>query len=212
LEYTLLHWTTFIAAVVFLELSPGADMAFMIGQTVRNGRKAGFAAQFGSLVAIYFHVTLAAIGLSAVIATSAFAFSIIKWVGVIYLIWLGLGAFRSGQEVNSRKIIRSTSVRSVFLQGMFICALNPKVAIFFLAFLPQFVVEGAGPISLQFLLHGTILVVISMFLQTPLILIGSRIAATFNQNHNQNIRIWMDRGLGIMFFVLGIRLAVSEFD
>jgi threonine/homoserine/homoserine lactone efflux protein len=77
-DYTLLHWVTFFAAVVLLELSPGADMAFMLGQTVRNGRIAGFAALFGSLAATFFHVAMAAIGLSAIIATSAVAFSIVK--------------------------------------------------------------------------------------------------------------------------------------
>jgi len=209
-DYTLLHWTTFFAAVVLLELSPGADMAFMLGQTVRNGRKAGFAALFGSLVATFFHVAMAAIGLSAVIATSAVAFSIVKWVGVIYLIWLGFQAFKSSKGARIKEVTRSTSTRSVFLQGMLICALNPKVAIFFLAFLPQFVVEGAGPISLQLLLHGTLLVVVGLLLQSPLILMGSRIASTLREN--QKFRTWSDRCLGTLFFTLGIRLAISKID
>ena len=133
-------------------------MAFMLGQTVRNGRKAGFAALFGSLVATYFHIAMAAIGLSAVIATSAVAFSIVKWVGVIYLIWLGLQAFKSSKKVKTEETVRSTETKSIFLQGMLICVLNPKVAIFFLAFLPQFVVQGMGPVSLQLLLHGLSLI------------------------------------------------------
>ena len=209
-DYSLLHWTTFFTAVVLLELSPGADMAFMLGQTVRNGRKAGFAALFGSLLATFFHVAMAAIGLSAVIATSAVAFSIVKWVGVIYLIWLGLQAFKSSKEAKTKEVIRSTTTRSIFLQGMLISALNPKVAIFFLAFLPQFVVEGAGPISLQLLLHGTLLVVVGLLLQTPLILMGSRIASTLRGN--QNLRTWLDRCLGALFFTLGIRLAISKMN
>jgi len=209
-EYTLLHWTTFFAAVILLELSPGADMAFMLGQTVRNGRKAGFAALFGSLVAAYFHVAMAAIGLSALIATSAMAFSIIKWVGVIYLIWLGLQAFKSSETAKTNKAVKSTTTGSVFTQGMLISMLNPKVAIFFLAFLPQFVVEGAGPVSLQLLLHGTLLVIVGLLLQSPLILMGSRLASTLNDN--QNVRTWLDRGLGVLFFTLGIRLAISEID
>ena len=207
-DYTLLHWTTFFAAVILLELSPGADMAFMLSQTVRHGRKAGFAALFGSLVATYFHVAMAAIGLSAVIATSAVAFSMVKWAGVIYLVWLGLQAFKSSKGATTKEVSRSTTTRSVFLQGMFICALNPKVAIFFLAFLPQFVVEGSGPVSLQLLLHGTLLVVVGLLLQSPLILMGSRIASTLREN--RNIRTWLDRCLGALFFTLGIRLAISK--
>jgi threonine/homoserine/homoserine lactone efflux protein len=209
-DYTLLHWTTFFVAVVLLELSPGADMAFMLGQTVRNGRKAGFAALFGSLLATFFHVAMAAIGLSAVIATSAVAFSLVKWVGVIYLIWLGLQAFKSSKEAKTKEVIRSTTTRSVFFQGMFICALNPKVSVFFLAFLPQFAVEGAGPISFQLLLHGTLLVVVGLLLQSPLILMGSRIASTLRDN--QYLRTWLDRCLGALFFTLGIRLAISKID
>ena len=207
-DYSLLHWTTFFAAVVLLELSPGADMAFMLGQTVRNGPKAGFAALFGSLVATYFHVAMAAIGLSAVIATSAVAFSIIKWAGVIYLVWLGLQAFKSSKGANTAEDIKPTTTRSVFVQGMLISALNPKVAIFFLAFLPQFVVEGAGPVSLQLLLHGTLLVVVGLLLQSPLILMGSRIASTLKEN--QNLRNWLDRCLGALFIALGVRLAISK--
>ena len=209
-DYTLLHWATFFMAVVLLELSPGADMAFMLGQTIRNGRKAGFAVLFGSLAATFLHVAMAAIGLSAVIATSAVAFSIIKWVGVIYLIWLGFQAFISHEKIRTKEVVRSPTTSSIFLQGALISALNPKVAIFFLAFLPQFVVEGAGPISLQLLLHGTLIVVVGFLLQPPLILMGSRIASTLRGN--QNLRLWSDRCLGALYFTLGIRLAVSKMD
>lgn len=210
LEYTLLHWTTFFAAVILLELSPGADMAFMLGQTVRNGRKAGFAALFGSLVATYIHVAVAAAGLSALIATSAIAFSVVKWVGVMYLVWLGIQAFKSSDGSNVNEEGEPAKEGSVFIQGMLICMLNPKVAIFFMAFLPQFVVDGAGPVSLQLLLHGSVLIIIGLVLQTPLILIASRIASSWKEN--LKIRMWMDRCLGAMFIALGIRLAISEID
>jgi threonine/homoserine/homoserine lactone efflux protein len=209
-DYSLLHWITFFTAVVLLELSPGPDMAFMLGQTVRNGRKAGFAALFGSLAATYLHIAMAAIGLSAVIATSAVAFSIVKWIGVIYLLWLGFQAFYSRKRVNTKELVRTPTTSSVFFQGMLISALNPKVAIFFLAFLPQFVVEGAGPINLQLLLHGTLIVVVGFLLQTPLILMGSRIASSLRGN--QNLRFWLDRCLGTLYFTLGIRFAISKLN
>jgi threonine/homoserine/homoserine lactone efflux protein len=209
-DYSILHWTTFFTAVVLLELSPGADMAFMLGQTVRNGRKAGFAALFGSLVATVFHILMAAIGLSAIIAASAVAFSIIKWAGVVYLIWLGINAFKPGAESSKSKVVKTATTTSVFFQGMLICALNPKVAIFFLAFLPQFVVEGAGPIGLQLLLHGALLIVTGLLLQTPLILLGARIS--FALKESRHIQSLFDRCLGALFFALGIRLAMSEID
>lgn len=208
LEYSLLHWTTFLVAVAVLELSPGADMAFMLSQTVRNGRKAGFSALFGSMVATLIHIAMAAIGLSAVLATSAVAFSLVKWCGVIYLVWLGYQAFKSSHKASSEEKETPITTRSVFLQGMCICVLNPKVAIFFLAFLPQFVVEGAGPIAIQFLFHGMFMIVVGLLLQAPLIIMGSRIASSLNKN--RNFRTWMDRCLGTMFIVLGLRLAISK--
>jgi len=209
-DYSMLHWVTFFTAVVLLDLSPGPDMAFMLGQTVRNGRKAGFAALLGSLVATVFHITMAAIGLSALIATSAVAFSIVKWAGVIYLIWLGIQTFKSSEKVKIEKAVKLSKTKSVFFQGMVICALNPKVAIFFMAFLPQFIVEGAGPISLQLWLHGALLIVVSLLLQSPLIILGSRIAVILKENNS--IQTLLDRCLGALFFALGIRLAVSKID
>ncbi len=207
-DYSLLHWITFFTAVVLLELSPGADMAFMLGQTVRNGRKAGFAALFGSLAATFLHIAMAAIGLSAVIATSAVAFSIVKWVGVIYLLWLGFQAFYSSKRGDTKALVITPTTSSVFFQGMLISALNPKVAIFFLAFLPQFIVEGAGPINLQLLLHGTLIVVAGFLLQTPLIFMGSLVASSLKED--QNLRLWLDRCLVTLYFTLGIRLAISK--
>ena len=185
-------------------------MAFMLGQTVRSGRKGGFAALFGSLAATFFHVAMAAIGLSAIIAASAVAFSIVKWAGVVYLIWLGYQAFFSNEKNQTAAVNAPQKTGSIFLQGALISALNPKVAIFFLAFLPQFVVEDAGPVSLQLLLHGSLLVAVGLLLQSPLILLGSRIASTFKENHG--FRRWFDRCLGALFVSLGVRLAMSKLN
>jgi len=212
-DYTLLHWVTFFTAVALLELSPGADMTFMLGQTIRNGRKAGFAALFGSLAATLLHAVMASLGLSAVIATSEWTFSVIKWAGVAYLVWLGYRAFFSNVNASSEKaetktLIRSPTTSSVFLQGALISALNPKVALFFLAFLPQFVEEGAGPVSLQLLLHGALIVAVGALLQPPLIILGSRIASALKEN--PKFELWSDRCLGIMYFALGLRLAISK--
>jgi len=209
-DYSLVHWTTFFAAVVLLELSPGADMAYMLGQTIRNGRKAGFAALFGSLAATYFHVAMAAIGLSAIIATSALAFTVIKWAGVIYLVWLGIQAFKSNGNSGATEVSKSKSTKTIFLQGALISMLNPKVALFFLAFLPQFVVVGAGPVSLQLLLHGTLLVVVGLLLQSPIIFMGARIASTLADNNR--IKTLLDRCLGAIFVTLGIQLAMSKLE
>ncbi|MBL4748988.1 MAG: LysE family translocator [Amylibacter sp.] len=95
-DYNILHWTTFLTAAVLLNLSPGPDIAFILGQTMRGGKRSGFAAMFGVWTGAFGHVLMAAAGLSVILATSAVAFSIVKWAGAAYLIWLGIAALRSG--------------------------------------------------------------------------------------------------------------------
>ena len=94
-DYSILHWTTFVTAAILLNLSPGPDIAFILGQTVRGGRRAGFAAMAGIWTGALVHVGFVAAGLTAILASSAVAFSIVKWVGTAYLIYLGLSALGS---------------------------------------------------------------------------------------------------------------------
>jgi threonine/homoserine/homoserine lactone efflux protein len=208
-DYTLLHWTTFLTAAVLLNLSPGPDIAFMLGQTMRGGRKSGFAAMFGVWTGAFGHVLMAAAGLSVILATSAVAFTIVKWAGAIYLIWLGIAALRSGGgKFISDDVQSSTHFYPIYKQGVLIGLLNPKVAIFFLAFLPQFVVAGAGPISAQLFLHGFLIIVVAAFIEPPLVIAGGRLTTTLR--NNKRIGLWMDRTLGTIFITLGVRLAFEK--
>ncbi len=207
-DYTLLHWTTFLTAAVLLNLSPGPDIAFILGQTVRGGRSAGFAAMFGIWTGAFVHVLMAAVGLSAVVAMSAIAFSVVKWLGVVYLVWLGVKALRSkGEGLLNETGPTFSSSRQIYRQGVIVAMLNPKVAIFFLAFLPQFVVDGAGPIWMQLFLHGTLIIVVAAFVEPPLVILGARLTATLKSS---KVGKWLDRGLGVLFIALGLRLAISE--
>ncbi|MCL5424034.1 MAG: LysE family translocator [Gammaproteobacteria bacterium] len=207
-EYTMIHWVTFLAAAVLLNLSPGPDIAFILGQTLRNGRRHGVAAMMGIWSGAVLHVVMAAVGLSAILATSAVAFSIVKWVGAAYLIWLGIKMLLSrGDSFISSDGGNHQRLHSIYWQGVLVSALNPKVAIFFLAFLPQFVVEGAGPASAQLLLHGTLIIVVAACIEPPLVLLGAKLGAFLRQN--QRVGLWMDRGLGALFVALGARLAAS---
>lgn len=207
-DYTIIHWVTFLAAVTLLNLSPGPDIAFILGQTLRNGRRHGFAAMFGIWTGASLHVAMAAVGLSAILATSALAFSIVKWIGAAYLIWLGIKMLLSrGDSFVSSKGVNHQRIHSIYWQGVLVSALNPKVAIFFLAFLPQFVVEGAGPPAAQLLLHGSLIIVVAAFIEPPLVILGSRLGVFLRQN--RHVGLWMDRGLGALFVALGARLAAS---
>ncbi len=208
-DYSLLHWTTFLTAAVLLNLSPGPDIAFILGQTVRGGKRSGFAAMFGVWTGAFAHVLMAAAGLSVILATSAVAFSIVKWAGAAYLIWLGIAALRSGGgSFVSDNIKSSSEFYPIYKQGIFIGILNPKVAIFFLAFLPQFVVAGAGPVWAQLFLHGALIIVVAAFIEPPLVLAGGKLTAKLRDN--KRIGLWMDRVLGSLFIALGIRLAFEK--
>ncbi len=134
-EYTALHWGTFIAAAALLILSPGPTMAFILEQTARHGKSSGFAAMFGIWSGAFVHVVLAAAGLSAILASSATAFLAVKWLGALYLLFLGIQALLSkGTTHTATSPEQVTSNRTVYMQGMLIAALNPKGALFFLAF------------------------------------------------------------------------------
>lgn len=208
-DYSLTHWATFLTAAVLLNLSPGPDMAFILGQTAKRGVKSGFAAMFGIWTGAFIHVIFAALGLSAILATSAMAFSIVKWLGAAYLVFLGIQALCSK---GSRMSIDGQSApkrpMQIYKQGMLVAVLNPKVAVFFLAFLPQFVEAGAGPVSAQLFLHGSLIIAVAALIEPPLIIIGGKLTGYFNRN--VRVSRWMDRGLGALFVWLGFKLATTD--
>lgn len=208
-EYSIAHWTGFLLAALLLNLSPGPDMVYIIAQTGKNGMRAGFFAMFGIWGGAFIHVVFSVIGLSAILATSATAFTIVKWGGAAYLIWLGIQALRSnGSALSNDTSISKVSDVTIFKQGLLVSILNPKVAIFFLAFLPQFVVIGSGPESAQLLLHGLLIIVVAAFIEVPIVLFGSKLKDLIS--NNPSIGKWMDRMLGSLFISLGIKLALSD--
>ena len=208
-DYSLTHWATFFTAAILLNLAPGPDMAFILAQTAKRGVKFGFSAMFGIWTGAFVHVLCAALGLSAILATSAVAFAAVKWIGAAYLIWLGIQALLSkGDHLVIKEEIAPENPLKIFKQGILVAVLNPKVAIFFLAFLPQFVEAGAGPVSAQLFLHGSLIIVVAAFVEPPLILIGGKLTGYLSQN--KKVSRWMDRGLGALFIWLGIKLATSD--
>jgi threonine/homoserine/homoserine lactone efflux protein len=211
-DYSLVHWVSFITVALLLHLSPGPDMAFILGQTFKGGRVKGFSAMGGIWLGAACHALIAAFGLSAVLMTSASAFLVVKWVGAVYLIWLGVQALGSkGSSFLSSDTsltVQQASNWKIFRQGLMVSLLNPKVAIFFMAFLPQFVVAGAGSTSAQLLLHGILVVLIAGLVEPPIILLADRLAGKFR--NSKKYGLWMDRCLGCLLISLGIKLAASE--
>jgi len=211
-DYGLVHWVSFFTVALLLHLSPGPDMAFILGQTIKGGRVKGFSAMGGIWMGAACHALVAAFGLSAVLMTSANAFLVLKSVGAVYLIWLGIQALGSkGSSFLSTDVLSSLPEMSnskIFRQGLMVSLLNPKVAIFFMAFLPQFVVPGAGPTSAQLLLHGFLVVLIAAAVEPPIIVLADRLAGRFRES--KKFGLWMDRCLGCLLIGLGIKLATSE--
>ena len=219
----LVQYTPFLIAAVLLNVSPGPDMAYIIGQTAVHGRKIGFFSSFGVVSGAFVHVFAAALGLSAILATSALAFSIVKWVGVAYLVWLGIGALRSSfaksattsnptsdiDDIASARVSAHTvTAFQAWRQGAMIDVLNPKVAIFFMAFLPQFVHPEQGHGALQFLILGTTVNLIGLVVEGAIVLLVG--AAALRIKGNGAIGAWLQRSLGAMFIALGVRLAITE--
>jgi threonine/homoserine/homoserine lactone efflux protein len=209
LHYDSVHWFAFFVAALLLNLAPGPDLAFILGHTVRSGRRHGLAAMLGIWTGVLGHITFAAVGLSALIAASASAFAVLKWSGVAYLLWLGVKALRSrGGGFGTFAAARPELLRRVFVQGMLVNLLNPKVAIFFLAFLPQFVAAGAGPVWLQILVHGVLVIAIAGLIEPPLVLSAGHVTAKLRGN--TRLGLWLDRVLGGTLIALGLGLAVSR--
>ncbi|MFJ2031154.1 LysE family translocator [Streptosporangium sp. NPDC087985] len=147
----------FVVASLALVLVPGPNHLYIATRGIAQGRAAGVASAFGVETGTLVHIAAAAAGLSYVIARSATLFNVIKWAGVVYLVYLGVRTLTGGQEPAAREVTPQP-LRTIFLEGMVVNVLNPKVILFFLAFLPQFLHPEAGSVPLQIaVLGGTLL-------------------------------------------------------
>jgi RhtB (resistance to homoserine/threonine) family protein len=199
----------FIGAVVVLVIVPGPDMAYMLTRTVVQGRRAGVMAAVGINAGAYVHVAAAVLGLTAILAASSVAFTVIKWIGACYLIWIGIQAIRAkagSLNLNGDAAAQLDS-RAIFWQGFLSDVLNPKVAIFFLAFLPQFIDPESPTLSVtqQLLLLGVTGNVVAICINLVLVYFAS--IATASLRTHERLVTWLNRTAGAVFIGLGIRLA-----
>lgn len=196
----------FVAAGVLLNLVPGQDTMFVIGQSLTGGVRSGIAAALGIALGTVFHTVAAALGLSAILATSTLAFSIVKFLGAAYLVFLGLKLMISrpaGEGVAPRAA--PATPRAVLRQGVLTNVLNPKVALFFLAFLPQFIDPASGSRIMAFLALGATFITTGLLWCLVLAAAAARLQAFFECN--PNFRSVVDRTVGGLFIALGARLA-----
>jgi RhtB (resistance to homoserine/threonine) family protein len=199
----------FLAAGILLNLTPGPDTAYILGRSIAQGREAGIASALGICVGSILHSCAAALGLSAILATSAVAFAAIKLLGAAYLIFLGIKMLLDRRrQLSLPSNFRRRTTMAAFRQGVFTNVLNPKVALFFLAFLPQFIDPASNMKVFAFLMLGLTFVTTG----TIWCLILAWFASAFSERlrTNETIGQWLNRAAGALFVFLGLRLATAK--
>jgi threonine/homoserine/homoserine lactone efflux protein len=206
----------FIVSGLLLNVAPGPDTAYIVGRSVQLGWRGGVAAALGIATGALVHVFAAAIGLSALLVASSTAFTVIKWAGAAYLCFMGVTMLLSrpaapaGDAAGDSGAIsrRRISLRQVFWQGVLTDVLNPKVALFFLAFLPQFVAADSPHKAVAFLLLGLIFVSSGTLWCLGLAAFSAKAAGRLRQS-GRALR-WINRALGGLFVYLGVRVALLQ--
>lgn len=203
------HYGAFVAACVLMNLTPGADTLYILTKSVAQGRRAGLWSALGICAGCLVHTTLAALGLSLILASSAWAFLAVKIAGGVYLLWLGVTALfgkRRAFAVDGRPV-RPESRRRLFLQGLATNVLNPKVALFFLAFLPPFVNPASGG-PLSFLLLGLTFFTTGTIYCLVLVAVSSGFTAFLRRRAGAAHAL--NRGAGAVFVGMGAFVLLGE--
>jgi threonine/homoserine/homoserine lactone efflux protein len=194
----------FLVAAFALNLAPGPDMLYVIGRSVGQGRKAGIVSSLGVFVGCWVHILAAAFGIAALLRSSPVAFNVVRYAGAAYLIYLGIKMLAQKTDLSSQQL-KAEGLGVIFRQGAITNMLNPKVAIFFLAFLPQFVDARRGNVVLQILLLGLIFNVGGTLVNLAVAYAGGTLGELLRRN--QSIARLQRRFTGLIFVGLGLRLA-----
>lgn len=201
----------FLVSGLLLNIAPGPDTAYIVGRSVQLGWRGGVAAALGISTGCLTHVLAVVIGLSALLVASATAFTAVKWLGAAYLCYIGLTMLFSRQAISSEAPVgesRAVSLSRVFWQGALTNVLNPKVAMFFLAYLPQFVDANALHKPMAFLLLGLIFVFNGTLWCLGLAVMAARTAGRVQRS--SGLMACVNRGLGGLFVYLGVRIAFAQ--
>lgn len=200
----------FFAAVLLLNATPGPDTAYIVGRSLAQGRAAGLVSALGISVGCVVHALASALGLSAILAASATAFTIIKLAGGAYLIYLGIRMLLARPAAADAEAVAAParSLRTIFWQAAMTNVLNPKVILFFLAFIPQFVRADAPGRTAGFLLLGLAFSLISLAWNSGTAFLAGTLARGAGQR--PSLKLWLERLVGASFVALGARLALSR--
>ncbi len=205
----------FIAAGWLLNLTPGPDVLYIVTNALRSGARAGIVAGLGITTGCFVHIVGAALGVGALLAASATAFTVLKWVGAAYLFYLGArllfsraGGSPLAQLVAGGSAAEPADLKRVFMGGFWTNVLNPKVALFFLAFVPQFIAPGAAHPTWAFLALGVLFNLNAIPVNSGWALVAawaSRRVAVVQRGLS-----WLDRAAGVLFIGFGLKLALTE--
>jgi RhtB (resistance to homoserine/threonine) family protein len=206
----------FLAAVFLLNLTPGPDTAYIVGRSVAQGRGAGNVSALGISAGCVVHALACAFGLTALLAASATAFTVVKIAGAIYLVYLGVRLLLANPDADAdgpkaeQSSARSApkSLRQLFTQGFVTNVLNPKVVLFFVSFFPQFVAADSPNKVLAFLALGLVFVAMSTVWNSFVAWIAGTVTERFAGK--PGVKRWLDRGVGSAFIGLGVKLATSH--
>lgn len=213
------HLALFVVAGLVLNLTPGPDVLYIVTNALRSGARAGMVAALGITAGCFVHILAAAMGVSALMAASATAFALLKWAGAAYLVWVGLRMLlaRAPAPINQPFAMNSVAIdadgtsakalKRIFFQGFWTNALNPKVALFFLAFVPQFIAPGVAHKPLAFLLLGLLFnfnaLCVNIGWAAVAAWMARRMASVQRALHG------LERAAGLMFIGFGLKLAFS---
>jgi threonine/homoserine/homoserine lactone efflux protein len=198
----------FVAASLAVIVAPGPDNVYVLTRGIAQGREVALASAWGMCSGLLFHTTLAAVGLSAILARSAVAFSVVKYAGAVYLVYLGVRALLSREEVApSAEEAPATRLGSFFFRGLTMNLLNPKVAVFFLAFLPQFAGSATDGAALRLVALGLIFALLSVVVFSAIALFSGILGDRLSRNPRFATALqWLT---GCVLIGLGVRLALS---
>ncbi|WP_397412693.1 LysE family translocator [Polaromonas sp.] len=207
------HLLLFIAAGWLLNLTPGPDVLYIVTHSLRSGARAGMVAGLGITAGCFVHIFAAAVGVSALLAASATAFTVLKWMGAAYLLWTGINILFSRRPPAATDLMAAAAsepqrpLKAVFIGGFWTNVLNPKVAIFFLAFVPQFIAPDAASPALAFAMLGVLFNLNAIPVNVGWALVAAWLA---RRDAVQRGMHWLDRAAGVMFIGFGIKLALAD--
>jgi threonine/homoserine/homoserine lactone efflux protein len=204
----LAHFLTFAIATLILNLTPGPDMMYVIARSLGQGRRAGIVSALGIGAGCVFHTFAVTVGIAAVLRSSPVAFQVIRYSGAVYLIYLGIRLIlRRRSEGEVAEAAPSAPLAAIFRQGVITNILNPKVVLFYLAFLPQFVQPSRGSATLQLAVLG-IYIIISGTIVNLIVAYLSGVAGNFLRRGHNIAR--MERASGAVFIALGLRVGLAR--